>query len=842
MESRVPELLVSGPAGTGKAQPLDALVLTPTGPVPMGSLGVGDLVLSPSGDAIKIVDVPFRGVAPVYRVTLSDGSTVECSDGHIWAVEFAGVTLVRSLAELLPTLRHRGGQRPTYALPMTAPVEFERQDVPIPAYTLGVLLGDGYLRPGEVSFTSADSELAARVAAEMAPRYRLVESGKADNAALNYRIVPDGWKTRRASTAKTGYISMTSSGKFMARVREIGGRADEAKYIGSYLTREDAQAAIDAAAVGLVDDAGDGIHQDVESLGLRNSRSATKFVPDVYKYNTAEVRLQMLRGLMDTDGYAGPTEVTFTSISEQLADDVRWLVESLGGFAKVATKQPSNGQLAYTVWIRFNDGPALFALERKRRRALVRKRPVKRWIESAEYVGDRECQCITVEREDGMYLTERFVPTHNSRALLEKIHLCMMKYPKAKGLILRKVASSLAGSGLQTWEEFVVAEAMASGEVTFFGGSKREPAQYRYRNGSTVAVAGLDDPTKIMSTEFDIAYVQESTELVIRDWEFVNVRLRNGRMPYQQLIADANPNAPTHWLKQRCDRGACVMLDSRHEENPILFDDDGVMTERGRQYMQRLDALTGVRYLRLRKGIWAAAEGLIYEMFDPKVHVIKRFPIPDAWPRFWSVDFGFVHPFVLQCWTQDPDGRLIMYREIYRSKKTVDEHCFDIMAEVSTPDPGYVHPPGTQRFAHQGRIWTEPRPARIITDHDAESRRTLERHLGQGTKIADKRVTEGIQQVQRRFRLLPDGSPNIAFMRDALVHRDEDLEGDGKPTSTVEEMPAYRWLKRGTLESPSDKRPVDEPLKENDHGCDCVRYLTMDRDPIKRVGLRTVGA
>lgn len=455
--------------------------------------------------------------------------------------------------------------------------------------------------------------------------------------------------------------------------------------------------------------------------------------------------------------------------------------------------------------------------------------------------------------------------TGKSRGALEKVHLAMMKYPGARALILRKTASSLAGSGLQTWIKFVVKEALQSGEVTYFGGSTQEPPQYRYWNGSAVMIGGLDDPTKIMSTEFDLIFVQESTELTITDWEFANTRLRNGVMPYQQLLADANPNAPTHWLYVRCLRGNCVLLTSTHEENPRLFEeclstDEGArewdnagtkiwlrMTDEGRAYLARLDRLTGVRYKRLRLGLWVAAEGIIYEGFTPARHVIKSFPIPEAWPRYWAIDFGW-HVFVCQQWAEDPSGRLIMYREFYRGQRTVDQHAFDIMAELSVPDPEWVAPllgedgKPFQLMAHHGRIWTEPKPVRIITDHDAEGRRTFERHIGLGTKYATKWVTEGIEQVQRRLRPLPDGSPNIAFMRDALVHRDEDLEGEGKPTSTVEEFPAYRWLKRGTSESPSDKRPTDEPLKENDHGMDTTRYLVVDRDPIKRSGLRTVGA
>src|SRR3546814_13001122 len=66
-------------------------------------------------------------------------------------------------------------------------------------------------------------------------------------------------------------------------------------------------------------------------------------------------------------------------------------------------------------------------------------------------------------------------------------------------------------------------------------------------------------------------------------------------------------------------------------------------------YMSKLDALTGVRYMRLRKGIWCAAEGLVYEEFDPELHVHKRIGVPPiSWTRYMTVDFGYTNPMVVQ--------------------------------------------------------------------------------------------------------------------------------------------------------------------------------------------------
>src|SRR5258708_1389488 len=194
--------------------------------------------------------------------------------------------------------------------------------------------------------------------------------------------------------------------------------------------------------------------------------------------------------------------------------------------------------------------------------------------------------------------------TGKSRACLEKLHHMALANPGMRSLMVRKTAASLTRSALVTWTRNVVTEALEDGTVTYYGGSSQESPQYKYSNGSVVVMGGMDKATRVMSSEYDVIYVQEATELTENDWEALTTRLRYGRVSFQQLIADCNPDAPTHWLKQRADRGTTLMLESRHEDNPTLFNEDGTMTQSGKSYMKKLDNLTGVRYNRLRKGLW----------------------------------------------------------------------------------------------------------------------------------------------------------------------------------------------------------------------------------------------
>jgi phage terminase large subunit len=436
---------------------------------------------------------------------------------------------------------------------------------------------------------------------------------------------------------------------------------------------------------------------------------------------------------------------------------------------------------------------------------------------------------------------------------MEKLHAMALLNPRMRGLICRKSATSLSSTALVTWRQFVAKEAIESGDVIYYGGSAQEPASYQYKNGSVIVIGGLDKVSKIMSAEYDIIYVQEATELTENDWEALTTRLRNWKVSFQQLLADCNPQNPEHWLKMRADRGRTKLFASVHEDNPILFDHtpqprggDGSsqseyrITERGRAYIAKLDALTGFRHKRLRLGLWVAAEGVIYEEYQSAIHIIDRKDLPTAmfaptdrngipltWRRYWAVDFGFVHPFVCQFWAEDPDGRLYLYREIYHTHRTVAEHSKTILSLVTEPIPTLVQDEDILKaYAKGQRRWIEPRPQTVVCDHDAEGREVLETALAMSTSPAHKSVLEGIDATIGRFKIQGDGRPRIYFLRNAVYETDPELADSKRPASTTEEIPAYVWMNKAK----------EGPLKENDDGCDSMRYMVAE----KEFGIRVI--
>jgi len=75
-----------GDPGVGKAQPLDALVLTPNGWIRMGDINIGDEVITPNGETSKVLGVYPQGIKDIYKVNFEDGRCVESCGEHLWKV------------------------------------------------------------------------------------------------------------------------------------------------------------------------------------------------------------------------------------------------------------------------------------------------------------------------------------------------------------------------------------------------------------------------------------------------------------------------------------------------------------------------------------------------------------------------------------------------------------------------------------------------------------------------------------------------------------------------------------------------------------------------------------
>ena len=319
----------------------------------------------------------------------------------------------------------------------------------------------------------------------------------------------------------------------------------------------------------------------------------------------------------------------------------------------------------------------------------------------------------------------------------------------------------------------------------------------RFPNGSVIRVAGLDDSErvdKILGDEYLHIFINEATQTT---WETVTKVLtrlsQNIQGSVRKLILDCNPKGPRHWLHQvgvqhilpsvTCearplpDAEAWARLSWTPYDNPYLPEDT----------LRTREALPGVMRRRMLLGEWCSNEGAVYDMFDQEVHCFSELPEGSKeWRRIRAIDFGFTNPFVCLWGAEDGDGRLWVYRELYRTRTQVVDLADMIIA------------------AEKGRFST------VADPEDAEARAILN-NRGVGNTPALNDVSSGIQAVQKRFAQAGDGRPRL-FISEKCVN-------------TINELYEYRWQEQ------REDRDIDEkPVKAHDHAMDALRYLVMEAD------------
>lgn len=250
---------------------------------------------------------------------------------------------------------------------------------------------------------------------------------------------------------------------------------------------------------------------------------------------------------------------------------------------------------------------------------------------------------------EGEIIVEGGAGTGKTFAILHKLNNLAHDHPGFRGLILRKTAVTLATTCLRTLEDEVYDQwdkgqrrSIRDG-VHFFGGSQNEPAGYMYDNGSMLAVGGMDQASKVLSSNWDVIYVNECTELSLEEWETLTTRARLYTIPNNRVIGDCNPSYERHPLYLRARTGQARLIHTVLRDNPAYYDRDGTPTERGEAYIKTLEGLTGTRRQRLLLGQWVGMENAIYPQLDATTMLV---PVADR--TQWGVgaqgvDFGRVH-------------------------------------------------------------------------------------------------------------------------------------------------------------------------------------------------------
>lgn len=353
----------------GRAQSLDSIVMTPDGPKTMGNILPGNKVIGSNGEHINVLEIFPQGKKEMYKITFSDGSSTECCDEHLW--EIINNTYSNKKKEIL--------QLKDFKNSLKTITGQRKYKIPILSNPVNFNFKDISIDPYTLGCLLGDGSITKGVSPTFSTN---------DIEILEYFKLPDNYK-----------ISKCVGNNYDYRLSSINKN--------NILT------------------------QQLEELNLLGTKSNNKFIPDLYKYNSIEVRLEILRGILDTDGDIGyhpnkSCRINFNSISSLLIQDVIDIVNSLGGTTtkpRVCRKKGDivewKGQIIKSNYDCFRINIILpsninpFKLKRKVE-LYLNTTEIYRTIDKVEFVGMKEAKCILVDSKDHLYLTDNFILTHNT--------------------------------------------------------------------------------------------------------------------------------------------------------------------------------------------------------------------------------------------------------------------------------------------------------------------------------------------------------------------------------------------------------------------------------------------
>jgi hypothetical protein len=353
-----------GPMCSGKSQPLDEPVLTLDGFKPIGTLNVDDYIVGNDGKATQVLGVFPQLDQPTYKVTLSDGRTTRASADHLW---------------LTQTWDERHRKEPCWTIKTTKQI--------LESLSLGYSKGHHWIPlPNAIEFPAKIQNI---------------------NPYLMGLLLGDGGFT--ADSVVFTNISPTIIGAFKESLPKEDTVYQCGISFGIKRVKRNNKPSVTKQA--LID------------YGLNGLCSCEKFIPEHYLMGDIDQRLDLLRGLVDTDGHIfNGYGIEYCTVSSKLAEHVIFLVRSLGGTAKLVKKKfptymylekKKIGKPAYRVFIRFPKGGVI-----------PTKGKVADWIGTPsrhglriiniEYVGIKPSVCIKVAAPEELYVTNNFIVTHNT--------------------------------------------------------------------------------------------------------------------------------------------------------------------------------------------------------------------------------------------------------------------------------------------------------------------------------------------------------------------------------------------------------------------------------------------
>lgn len=344
-------------------QPIDSTILTKLGYKKLSDIITSDIIIGSDGNHHNILNIIEDGYHPIYKIIFGNSAYAEFAEDHVLytvdrkesqrKTKNGSFKSIKSIIDNITTYKSKIHN---HQVPLSQAIKLEEKPLFINPYVLGVLLGDGDIYSKySVDFASADQQIVDKCEKLIPQCMQINKKNK-----LGYRICMRENKNRKHRITNIYY---------------------------AYL----------------------------KELNLNGKNSQTKFVPELYKYNSIINRLAILQGLMDTDGFVSKdgSDVSYCTTSELLANDVKFIVQSLGGHANICDKISGNNlnnKLTKSKVVHISiENFVPFRLERKINRYKPRKHKLTRFIKDINYISDKNCRSIIIDSNNQSYLTNNFV-------------------------------------------------------------------------------------------------------------------------------------------------------------------------------------------------------------------------------------------------------------------------------------------------------------------------------------------------------------------------------------------------------------------------------------------------
>jgi len=365
-------IILAARPGQGKELINSSRVYNNTGFKTIGECVVGESVLGSDGNDYKITGVYPQGKKDVYRMTFSDFTYVDCGLEHQWSVSTRKMRKKKDNSSIVLTTKDMldnviiDDNRCNYRIKFCDPLKFNKQEISLDPYLLGAFIGDGYFGVNGIKFSNSEIDVIEKVSSLLP-----------ESDCLKY-------------SQKYDYI--------VSRIKRNNTKSDLFKHI--------------------------------EKMGMYNANSHKKFIPKNYLYNTIEVRVALLQGLMDTDGYVDcnvGNRLEYSTTSEQLCNDIVELVRGLGGRATFSSKIGSYKKDGithickryYRMCLSFPNSITPVSSKKHLSKYTYNQRRFSKYITSIEKLGyQEEMTCISVDAPDCLYITDGHTLTHNTASSL----------------------------------------------------------------------------------------------------------------------------------------------------------------------------------------------------------------------------------------------------------------------------------------------------------------------------------------------------------------------------------------------------------------------------------------